>query len=149
MGTGASSALGPPRPPPHGRRYIVGFGSTEAVAACASGRPPLWDQRARRHMGEGASSALGPLRLTPHGLGGILIFWDHRGPRRMGAGASSALGPPRPPPHGRRYLFGFGPPRPLPHVCRGLLRFESSKAPYARARGPPRLWDHRGSRHMD
>ena len=48
---------------------------------------------------------------------------DHRGPRRMGEGASSALGPPRPP----------------LHECGGLLRFGTTEAPAAWARGPPPL----------
>ena len=40
------------------------------------------------------------------------------------------------------------PPRPPPHGQGGLLRFGTTEAPAAWARGPPSLWDHRGPCHM-
>ena len=55
MGAGASSVLGPTRPPPHGCRGLLHFWTTEAPAAWARGPPPFWDHRAHRHMGAGAS----------------------------------------------------------------------------------------------
>ena len=48
----------------------------------------------------------------------------------MGEGASFALGPPSHPPQRRG----------------GLVRFATTGAPAAWARGPPSLWDHRGPR---
>ena len=50
----------------------------------------------------------------------------------MGKGAAPALSPPRPLPSGRG----------------GLFRFGTTEAPAAWARGPSRLYDHRGPRHM-
>ena len=74
MGVGASFALGPTGPPPHGRGGLLRFGTTEGPAAWALGPPSLWDHRGPRRMGEGASIALGPPRAPPHGRGGLLRF---------------------------------------------------------------------------
>ena len=57
MGEGASPALGPPRPPPHGRGDVLRFGATEAPAAWARGPPPLGDHRGPRRVSAGVSSA--------------------------------------------------------------------------------------------
>ena len=123
MGEGASSALGLPRPPPHGRGGLLRFGSTEAPAPWARVPPPF----------------LRPPRPPPRGQGGLLRFgtteapaarargppavWDHRRPRRMGEGASSALGPPRPPPRERGGLLRLRGRRwsqaRSPSECRG------------------------------
>ena len=99
MGEGASFALEPPRPRPHGRGRLLRLGTTGAPY----------------RMGKGASFALGPPRLPPHGRRGLLHFgttkapaaWargppsfsDHRGLHRMGQRASFALVSPTPP-HG-------------------------------------------------
>ena len=72
MGEEASFALGPLRPPPHGRGGLLRFGTTEAPAAWVRGPPSLWDHRGPRRMGAGPS------------------LWDHRGPRHESARASPA-----------------------------------------------------------
>ena len=59
MGEGASSALGPLRPPPHRQGGLLRFATTEAPAAGVRGLPSLWDHRGPCRVGEGASSALG------------------------------------------------------------------------------------------
>ena len=93
MGEGASSVLGPPRPPPHGRGGLPCFGTTDAAAAWPRGPLPLWDHQDPRRMGEGAYTVLGQPRPSPHVRGGfpcfgttealaacargIPLFWDH------------------------------------------------------------------------
>ena len=74
MGEGASSVLGAPRPPPHGRGGLFRLATTEAPAAWASRPPPFWDHRGIRLMREGASYTLGPPRPLAHGRGGLLRF---------------------------------------------------------------------------
>ena len=76
MGEGASFALGPPRPPPHGRGGLLRLGITEAPAAWAWG-----------HLRLGTTEAPAAWAREPPSL------WYYRGPRRMGAGASFVLGP--------------------------------------------------------
>ena len=128
MSAGASFALGPPRPPPHGCGGLLRLGIMEAPAAMARGDPSLWIHQGPRHMGTGASFALGPPRPPPHERGGLLRFGTTN---RMGMGAS-AWESSRPPPHGRR----------------GLLLVGIVKAPATWARGPPPLWRHRGPHRM-
>ena len=55
MRAGASSVLGPLRPPPHGRGGLLRFGTNKTATAWVSGPPPFWDHRRSRHMGAGAS----------------------------------------------------------------------------------------------
>ena len=86
MGEGASFALGPPRPPPHGRGHLLRFGTTEAPIGWARGPPSLWDHQGPHRMGEGASFALGPPRPPPHGRGGLLRFGTTEAPPRHGRG---------------------------------------------------------------
>ena len=57
MGAGASFALRPPRPPPHGREDLLLFGTIQAPVAWARGPPSLWDHLCPRRMGAGISSA--------------------------------------------------------------------------------------------
>ena len=97
MGEGASFALGPPGPPPHGQGGLLRFGITKAPAASllrfgTTDPPATW--------GRGRAS-----------LRGHPLLWDHLGPRCMGEGVSRALGSPRsapreheglPRPHDRR-----------------------------------------------
>ena len=52
MGDGASSALGPPRPVPHGQGGLLRFGTTEAPAASAKGVIALWDHRGPPRHGQ-------------------------------------------------------------------------------------------------
>ena len=59
MGTGASSALGPPRPLPRGRGGLLRSGTTKAPAAWGWGPPSFCDHGGPRCMGEGASSVFG------------------------------------------------------------------------------------------
>ena len=74
MGEGASFALGPPRPPAHGRGGLLCFGTTEAPTAWAWGPPSHWDHRGPHHMGVGAFFALGPPRPPSHGRVGLIRF---------------------------------------------------------------------------
>ena len=89
MGEGASSALAPRSPPPHGRGGLLRFGTTEAPTAWARGPSPLQDHGAPRRMGEGASSVLRPPRPPPHGCGGLVRLGTTEGP------AAWARGPPQ------------------------------------------------------
>ena len=178
MCEGASFALGPLRPPPHGGGDLLRFGITEFPAAWARGLPLLW-------ITEGTAAwARGPPSV-----------WDHRGPRGMGKGASFALGSPRLPPQGRRgpfrlrapgvlcvrcpwplgtcspvrvpSVFGARCPWPLgacsqvrasgarcarclwcPWPFGACSPLGSTEAPTAWARGPPSLWDHRSPRRI-
>ena len=70
MREGVTPALGPPRPPLHGRGASFRFGTTKAPTAWA------W----------GASSALGRARPPPHGRGGLLRFGTTRSLRPMRQG---------------------------------------------------------------
>ena len=90
IGVGPPFALGPPRPPPHGRGGLSRFGTTEAPAAWAQGPPPFWDHRGPRHMGAGASFLFGTTEAPAAWARGPPPLWDHRGPRRVGEGASSS-----------------------------------------------------------
>ena len=53
MVEGDCSALGPPRPLPHGPRGLPFFGTAEAPTTWARGPPPLWDYRGARRMRKG------------------------------------------------------------------------------------------------
>ena len=64
----------------------------------------------------------------------------------MKEGTCFALGSPNSPLHGRGGFICFESPRVPLHEQGGLLRFGTTEAPAAWARGPPSLWDHRGSR---
>ena len=50
---------------------------------------------------------------------------------------------------GEAAFFALGSARPLPRGRGGPLRFGTTEAPSAWARGPPSLGDHGGPRRMD
>ena len=66
MGEGASSVLGPPRPPPHGRGGLIRFGTTEAPAAWARGPPPFLDHRGPRHPSAVFGSYFGTVAIRTY-----------------------------------------------------------------------------------
>ena len=91
MGEEASFALGPPRPPPHGRGGLLRFGITQAPAAWVRGPPSFWDHRGPHRMGGGGLLRFGTTKAPTAWAMGPPSLWDHRGPHRMGVGASFIL----------------------------------------------------------
>ena len=70
MGTGASSVLGPPRPPPRGCGGLLRFGTGEPTATWARGPP----------------SPLRPTRPLPHGRGVLLNLGTKEAPTSCAQG---------------------------------------------------------------
>ena len=174
MGEGASSTLGPSRPPPHvpggvlrfwtmessphGRGGLLKIGITEAPATCGRVPPQIWNDRGAYHVGEGGSSNLGSSRLLPHGGGGLLHFgtteapgawvWGHPVLWDHRGPRRSNLGPQRPLPHGGRGPPAFWGHRGHHRIWGGLLRFGIIEAPAAWLWGPPLFCDHVCPRRM-